>query len=85
MFDGTQRLLEIADERVQLQVEARCWCGERATFNARLVNDRIVYEGEVVVVGDTAGPVETPLFGDTVTYELMCRRHYRSGETARPV
>ena len=27
LFDGTKRLLEIADERVPLQVEARCWCG----------------------------------------------------------
>ena len=85
LFPGTQRLLEIADERVQLQVEARCWCGERATFNARLVNGAIVYEGEVVVVGDTGDAAGTPLFGDVVTYELLCRRHYRSGETGRPV
>ena len=34
LFDGTRRLLEIADERVPLQVEARCWCGARATHNA---------------------------------------------------
>jgi thymidine kinase len=81
LFDGTKRLLEIADERVQLQVEARCWCGERAAFNARLVNGVIVYEGEVVVVGDTEHHAERPLFGDVVTYELLCRRHYRSGET----
>lgn len=86
LFDATQRFLEVADERVQLQVEARCWCGERAIFNARLVNGAIVYEGEVVVVGDTeAPPPGEPLFGDTVTYELLCRRHYRSGEVNRPV
>ena len=29
LFDGTKRLLEIADERVPMQVEARCWCGSR--------------------------------------------------------
>jgi thymidine kinase len=82
LFDGTRRMLEIADERIQLQVEARCWCGNRATHNARLVNGRIVYEGDVVVVGDTeAGPQDTSLFGDVVTYELLCRRHYRSGLT----
>jgi thymidine kinase len=82
LFDGTRRMLEIADERIQLQVEARCWCGNRATHNARLVNERIVYEGDVVVVGDTeAGPQDTSLFGDVVTYELLCRRHYRSGLT----
>jgi thymidine kinase len=79
LFDGTKRLLEIADERVPLQVEARCWCGTRATHNARLVNGRVVYEGDVVVVGDTED-TEAPLFGDAVRYELLCRRHYRAGE-----
>ena len=79
LFDGTKRLLEIADERVALQVEARCWCGQRATHNARLVNGRVVYEGETVVVGDTRNEAEQPLFGDVVRYELLCRRHYASG------
>ncbi len=78
LFAGTQRLLEVADERVQLHVEARCWCGDRASFNARLVNGVVVYEGDVVVVGDTA-PADPQLFGDVVTYELLCRRHYRAG------
>jgi thymidine kinase len=80
LFDGTKRLLEIADDRVALQVEARCWCGERATHNARLVNGKIVYEGETVVVGDTEDEPEQPLFGDLVRYELLCRRHYARGE-----
>ena len=84
LFPGTERLLEIADERVQLHVEARCWCGERATHNARLVNGHLVYEGDIVVVGDTIDSPAEPLFGDVVTYELLCRRHYRSGESARP-
>ena len=80
LFDGTKRLLEIADERVPMQVEARCWCGSRATHNARLVNGKIVYEGETVVVGDTEEGFEQPLFGDAVRYELLCRRHYRAGQ-----
>ena len=80
LFEGTKRLLEIADERVPLQVEARCWCGARATHNARVVNGEVTYEGETVVVGDTAKPRGTPLFGDAVRYELLCRRHFREGE-----
>lgn len=80
LFEGTARLLELADERVPLQVEARCWCGARATHNARVVNGVIVHEGETVVVGDTAPSGEQRLFGDTVRYELLCRRHYRDGE-----
>ncbi len=78
LFPGTKRLLELADERIQLHVEARCWCGSRATFNARLVNGVVVYEGDTVVVGDVV-PTDPPLFGDTVTYELLCRAHYRAG------
>lgn len=81
LFDGTKRLLEVADERVPMQVEARCWCGARATHNARLVNGRITYTGETVVIGDTGGgDLEQPLFGDSVRYELLCRRHYAAGE-----
>jgi thymidine kinase len=80
LFDGTRRLLELADERHPLQVEARCWCGARATHNARVVNGDVVFEGETVVVGDTRDPTTPPLFGDTVRYELLCRRHFRDGD-----
>jgi thymidine kinase len=82
LFDGTRRMLEIADERVQLQVEARCWCGARATNNARLVNGSMVREGETVVVGDMSVHPDVPLFGDVVTYELLGRRIFRAGRTA---
>jgi thymidine kinase len=80
LFEGTKRMLEIADQRVEVQVEARCWCGERANNNARLVNGRIVYEGETVVVGDTDKTTSEPLFGDDVRYELLCRKHYIAGD-----
>ena len=79
LFEGTKRMLEVANERVEMQVEARCWCGSRATHNARVVNGVVVYEGETVVVGDT-GDVATPMFGDVVRYELLCRRHYVRGD-----
>jgi thymidine kinase len=80
LFEGTARLLELADDRLPLQVEARCWCGSRATHNARVVNGEVVFEGETVVVGDTSDPTTPPLFGDIVRYELLCRRHFRAGE-----
>lgn len=80
LFEGTKRMLEIADQRIEMQVEARCWCGQRATNNARLVNGDVVYEGETVVVGDTDKTMNEPLFGDEIRYELLCRRHYQCGQ-----
>lgn len=80
LFEGTRRMLEVADEHVPMGVEARCWCGRRATHNARLVNGELTREGETIVIGDTESGPETPLFGDVVTYELLCRRHFVAGE-----
>jgi thymidine kinase len=77
LFPGTKRLLELADVRSELQVEARCWCGARATHNARLVNGVQVYSGALKVVGDTA--IDEPEEAPEVTYDLRCRRHWHEG------
>ncbi len=75
LFPGSQRLIELADRVQVLQVEALCWCGARATHNARTVNGVMVVEGEQVVVGDTDA-------GDAVGYEVLCRRHHMRRMTA---
>jgi thymidine kinase len=75
LFPGSARLIELADRVQVLQVEALCWCGERATHNARTLNGVMVIEGEQVVVGDTAS-------GDVVGYEVLCRRHHMRRMTA---
>ncbi len=81
LFPATARFLEVADERCELQVEARCWCGARATHNARLVDGVQVYDGETVVIGDVEALGDaTPA---AVSYELLCRRHWIAGETGR--
>ena len=41
LFPGSQRLLELADRREELQLDARCWCGARGTHNARILDGRI--------------------------------------------
>lgn len=82
LFDGTARLLEVADERSELQVEARCWCGARATHNARLVGGHQVYDGAQIVVGDV-GSIDDHTDGGRVKYELLCRRHWLAGDTGR--
>lgn len=74
LFPGSRRLLELADRRQELQVEARCWCGVRGTLNARTVGGRIQREGEQVVVGDVGH--------DDVAYEVLCRHHHRQGITS---
>ncbi|MEE1926655.1 thymidine kinase [Streptomyces sp. TRM 70351] len=76
LFPGSQRLIELADRVEVLQVEALCWCGERATHNARTVGGHMVVEGEQVVVGDVGGQ------GGEVGYEVLCRRHHRRELTA---
>ena len=75
LFPGSQRLIELADRVQLLQVEALCWCGRKATHNARTVNGVMVVEGEQVVVGDTDA-------GGTVGYEVLCRRHHMRRMTA---
>ncbi|KRO35852.1 MAG: thymidine kinase, partial [Actinobacteria bacterium BACL15 MAG-120823-bin78] len=76
LFPGSARLVELADRVNTLQVEALCWCGARATHNARTVGGAMVVEGEQVVVGDVATGAE-------VAYEVLCRRHHMRQVTAR--
>ncbi|MFJ5059354.1 thymidine kinase [Streptomyces nigra] len=75
LFPGSQRLVELADRVEVLQVEALCWCGARATHNARTIGGEMVVEGAQVVVGDVNQ-------SDTIGYEVLCRRHHRRRMTA---
>jgi thymidine kinase len=79
LFEGSARLVEIADRMNVLQVEALCWCGKRATHNARTENGVMVVEGDVIVVGDVDQPDERPA---EVAYEVLCRQHHRRRLTA---
>ena len=76
LFPGSARLVELADRVNTLQVEALCWCGSRATHNARTLGGVMVTEGEQVVVGDVAP-------GSEIAYEVLCRRHHMRQVTAR--
>jgi len=74
LFDGSRRLVELADRTHVLQVEALCWCGKRATHNARTENGEMVTEGDVIVVGDVEDRKHEPA---EVAYEVLCRQHHR--------
>ena len=73
LFEGTKRLLELSDESAEIQVEGRCWCGERATHNARVVDGEQVYDGELFLVDDPDD--------HQIAYELRCRRHWLAGDS----
>jgi len=79
LFPGSARLVEIADRMNVLQVEALCWCGRRATHNARTENGEMVTEGDVIVVGDVFD-ADVPTL--VVGYEVLCRQHHRRRMTA---
>ena len=81
LFPGSGRLVELADRMHVLQVEALCWCGKRATHNARTENGVMVTEGEVIVVGDVDGN-EPDRPAPEVGYEVLCRQHHRRRLTA---
>jgi thymidine kinase len=76
LFPGSARLIELADRVHALQVEALCWCGSRATHNARTSGGVMVVQGEQVVVGDV-------IPGAEIAYEVLCRRHHMRQVTAR--
>lgn len=61
LFEGSKRLLELADEIEELITI--CSCGKRAKFNARFVNDKFTLEGKEVVIDGSR---------DNVVYRPMC-------------
>ncbi|MBR5561194.1 MAG: thymidine kinase [Clostridia bacterium] len=66
LFEGSRELLCWADTIEE--IKTICWCGRKATFNARVNNGRIVREGEQIMLGGNS------------TYISLCRRHWKSGE-----
>lgn len=71
LFAGSKRLFEIAD--VIEEIPTVCWCGKRAHFNARIMDGKIVREGEQF------------LLGGNESYASLCRRHYLSGDISSPI
>jgi thymidine kinase len=78
LLPGAKRLFELADEIYPVHVEVLCWCGRPGQLNARVVDGRVVREGDTVVVGDTAGD-------EDVRYQVLCRMHHRRGDLGAQV
>ena len=66
LFSGSQELLATAD--IIEEVKTICWCGKKATCNARFdENGTVLREGEQVVLGAND------------QYIGLCRKHWREG------
>ena len=66
LFEGSRELLCWADTIEEIKTV--CWCGRKATFNARVQDGRIVREGEQILLGGNS------------QYISLCRKHWKSGE-----
>lgn len=66
LFEGSKRLMELADEIKE--VKTVCWCGKKATCNARYNKQGIVREGSQVMLGAND------------EYIALCRKHFLAGK-----
>ncbi len=66
LFEGSRELLCWADTIEE--IKTICWCGRKATFNARVQDGHIVREGEQILLGGNS------------QYISLCRRHWRTGD-----
>lgn len=62
LFEGSKALLTFADKVEELKTICQ-YCQKKAIMNLRFVNDKPVYEGEQVQIGDEE-------------YVSVCRKHY---------
>ncbi|NLB91381.1 MAG: thymidine kinase [Clostridiales bacterium] len=65
LFEGSQWLLAWADTIEE--IKTICWCGKKAICNTRVVNGRVVKEGEQIVLGGNEA------------YVSLCRKHWTTG------
>lgn len=63
-FPGSKRLFELADYIEELTT--LCNCGQKANFNARIVNGKYVFDGNQVAIDGE----------DEVTYKPLCGKCY---------
>ena len=66
LFPGSERLVAIADCIQELKTV--CWCGRKATCNARYNENGIVRVGAQVMLGAND------------SYKALCRKHYKLGK-----
>ena len=68
LFEGSQWLMAWADTIEEIKTV--CWCGRKATYNARVHDGRVVKAGEQIMLGGNE------------SYVALCRRHWAQGVLA---
>ena len=66
LFEGSRWLLAWADSIEEIKTV--CWCGKKATFNARIYNGKVVKDGDQIMLGGNE------------SYTALCRRHWAAGK-----
>lgn len=69
LFEGSKRLMELADEILELPIIPLCKCGETAKFNARQKNGIYTLEGEECVIKNS---------NQEIAYIPLCGKCYLS-------
>ena len=68
-FEGSIYLMAVADTIEELKTV--CWCGKKATINARVVDGKITTTGEQVQIGGNE------------SYISLCRKHFKDGKISK--
>ncbi|MDP2875704.1 MAG: thymidine kinase [Holophaga sp.] len=70
LFPGSAALMALADDIEELKTI--CWCGKKATINARILNGHVLTEGPQVMIGGNE------------TYTSLCRKHWALDQQLPP-
>ena len=70
LFPGSGALMALADDIEELKTI--CWCGRKATINARILGGHVLREGPQVLVGGNE------------TYTSLCRKHWQLDQPVPP-
>lgn len=70
LFPGSAALMALADDIEELKTI--CWCGKKATVNARIQDGHVQHEGPQILIGGNE------------TYTSLCRKHWRLDQPVPP-
>lgn len=65
-FEGSSHLMAVAD--VIEEIKSICWCGKKATTNARIIDNKIIKDGDQILIGGNE------------SYISLCRYHFKEGK-----